>query len=104
MAEFNEQLVSELSDKLSAYIRILPDHTESTTYRLLQHIVEEDVLNELTTDELMEIDGRFHKAVEEMGHILAPNKFNNMIIALNFNAPFIFKKDPNEPEEEHHHH
>ena len=81
MADYNEAVVAELTGKLSAYVKILPDHTEST-----------------------EIDDRFHKAVEEMGHILAPNKFNELIIALSFNTPFILKMDPNEPEEEHDHH
>jgi hypothetical protein len=52
----------------------------------------------------MEIDDRFHRAVEEMGHILAPNKFNELVIALNFNTPFILKFDPDEPDEDHDHH
>ena len=104
MADYNEAVVTELTEKLSAYVKILPDHTESTTFRLLQHVTDEEVINSLTTDDLMEIDDRFHKAVEEMGHILAPNKFNELIIALSFNTPFILKLDPNEPEEEHDHH
>lgn len=104
MADFNEAIVAELTAKLAAYVKILPDHTESTTFRLLQHVTDESVIYDLTTDELMEIDARFHKAVEEMGHILAPNKFNELVIALSFNTPFILKFDPNEPEEEHDHH
>lgn len=103
MTEREEQRVAELTEKLAAYVRILPDHTEETTFRLLQHIVEEDVIIDLSTDELMEIDDRFHRAVEDMGWILAPNKYNELIIAMNFNTPFILKHDPDEPEEEHHH-
>ena len=80
MADYNEAVVTELTEKLSAYVKILPDHTESTTFRLLQHVTDEEVINSLTTDDLMEIDDRFHKAVEEMGHILAPNKFNGSMI------------------------
>ena len=103
MTECEEQRVAELTEKLTAYIQVLPDHYENTTYRLLQHVVEEEVIVDLSTDELMEIDDRFHEAVEDLGWILAPNKFNKLIMALNFNTPFILKHDPNEPDEEHDH-
>ena len=47
MADYNEAIVAELTEKLSVYVKILPDHTESTTFRLLQHVTDEEVINSL---------------------------------------------------------
>jgi len=119
-----EKILEKMDDKVEEEIRLIQSYDEDelgslmttnfiklnilyTVKQAMRELIRQSEDNDnIDTLYVVDSNGLFCGVVDLRDLIKAreSDKFNELVIALNFNTPFILKFDPDEPDEDHDHH